>query len=301
MMKIDKKNGNVNFNEENHKYWNDDGKDYISVTTLIGKFEQPYDKEFWSKYKALEKILGKEKFNSLEKAKLLKTKTWDNSVLENYEISQTDFNIEQQAILDEWDKTNRDACIRGTTIHAAMEKKFYTNAKSYSLKQYGLGGKFECKKGYNTLDLERGVYPEYLVYRESEDGIIRIAGQIDLLIKDGNNITIADYKTNKELKMKSGYDPMSKKYAMMQYPLSNLMDCNFYHYTLQLSTYAWIIEKNNPSFKINKLILVYFDYDGNVTIHEVEYLKDEVERMLSWYRRGLKKEERNNKRKEIEF
>ena len=46
-MEIDKKNGEVCFNEENHTYWNenDNGK-YISVTTLIVKFAQPFDKDF---------------------------------------------------------------------------------------------------------------------------------------------------------------------------------------------------------------------------------------------------------------
>ena len=61
-MKIDKLNGNVAFNEEKHKYFNvdDPSKEYISVTTLIHRFTQPFDKDFWSAYKALEKLLPKE-------------------------------------------------------------------------------------------------------------------------------------------------------------------------------------------------------------------------------------------------
>ena len=57
-MKIDKQNGNVAFAEAEHCYWDvtNDNK-FISVTTLIEKFAQKFDKEFWSKYKALEKLL----------------------------------------------------------------------------------------------------------------------------------------------------------------------------------------------------------------------------------------------------
>jgi len=55
-MKIDKKNGNVNYNDEEHVYWDENGN-YISVTTLIGKYENEYDKDFWSSYKALQEIL----------------------------------------------------------------------------------------------------------------------------------------------------------------------------------------------------------------------------------------------------
>ena len=74
-MKIDKLNGNVAFNEEKHKYFNvdDPSKEYISVTTLIHKFTQPFDKDFWSAYKALEKLLPKESW-AIEKKSLLNSK-----------------------------------------------------------------------------------------------------------------------------------------------------------------------------------------------------------------------------------
>ena len=70
-MKVDKNNGDVKYSDEEHVYWDDDGK-YISVTTLIGKYCQPFDKDFWSAYKALEKLLGKEDFK-MEKKMLLET------------------------------------------------------------------------------------------------------------------------------------------------------------------------------------------------------------------------------------
>ena len=55
-MKVDKQNQNVCYNDEKHMYWDENGV-YVSVTTLIGKFCQDFDKEFWSGYKALEKML----------------------------------------------------------------------------------------------------------------------------------------------------------------------------------------------------------------------------------------------------
>lgn len=61
-MKIDKKNGTVCFNEESHIYWDETNENdkYTSVTTLIHKFTQPFNKDFWSGYKALEKLIPKE-------------------------------------------------------------------------------------------------------------------------------------------------------------------------------------------------------------------------------------------------
>lgn len=193
-MKIDKQNGTVAFNDQEHIYWNvNDNKRYVSVTTLIHRYTQEFDKEFWSSYKALEKLLPKKSWE-IEKKSLLNTKKFNKELLSLYDIDENDFNAVQQDILDAWDEENRKSCERGTKIHSEIENSFYDHPTNISLKKFGLGGKFECKKDYSELDLEHGVYPEYLIYRESDDGILRIAGQVDLIIKSGNEITIVDHK-----------------------------------------------------------------------------------------------------------
>ena len=300
-MKIDKQNGNVAFENESHTYWNvNDNKKYVSVTTLIHRYTQEFDKNFWSAYKALEKLIPKESW-VIEKKSLLNSKKFDQSILEVYNISENDFNKIQQDILDSWDEENRKSCERGTKIHEEIEHSFYNNPHNISLKKFGLGGKFECKKDYSELDLEYGVYPEYLIYRESDDGILRIAGQVDLIVKSGNEITIIDHKTNKKIDQKSGFDSVSKANFKMKYPLNNLMDCNFYHYTLQLSTYAWMLQKINPNFVIKDLILNHYDHNGNNTLYHCEYLKKDVERMLYHYKKELILEKQRSKRKRIEY
>ena len=301
-MEIDKINGKVGFNTENHLYFNIDNPDekYISVTTLIHRFTQPFDKEFWSAYKALEKLLPKDSW-AIEKKSLLNTKKFDRSILDLYNISENDFNKVQQSILDDWDNENRKSCERGTKIHEELENSFYRNADNISLQKFGIGGKFECKKDYPELDLEYGVYPEYLIYRESDDGILRVAGQVDLIVKSGNEITIIDHKTNKKIDQKSGFDTSTRSNAKMKYPLNNLMDCNFYHYTMQLSTYAWMLQKINPNFVIKDLILNHYDHNGNNTLYHCDYLKDEVERMLYFYKKEVISERQKAKRKRIEY
>lgn len=300
-MKIDKQNGNVCFNDENHCYWNvNDNEKYISVTTLIHQFTQPFDKEFWSAYKALEKLIPKDSW-AIEKKSLLNSKKFDKSILDVYDISENDFNKTQQDILDSWDEENRKSCERGTQIHSDIENSFYKKPKDISLKKFGIGGKFECKKDHTELDLEYGVYPEYLIYRESEDGILRIAGQVDLIIKSGNEITIVDHKTNKKIEQKSFYNSKTRSSTKMKYPLNNLDDVNFYHYTMQLSTYAWMLQKINPNFIIKDLILNHYDHNGNNTLYYCEYLKDEVERMLKFYKKQVILDKQKEKRKRIEY
>ncbi len=300
-MKIDKQNGKVCYSDADHVYWDETTKQkYISVTTLIGKYEQPFDKEFWSLYKAVERVLTPIQFKT-QKKKLLDTKVvMLDSLCTELDVDKNLILTAQQDILDEWQITNKISTDRGTKIHNDLENSFYKSPKC-DLKRYNLGGSFSCKKNYYQLDVEKGVYPEFLVYRESADGILRVAGQIDLLIKDGNDIYIFDYKTNKKLDKTSFFNQKKKQNERMLYPVNDLMDCNFYHYSLQLSMYAWMIQKYNPDFNIKKLMLIHYDHDGNVTEHEVDYLKDSVEKILVDYKKLIVKEQRADRNKKIEF
>lgn len=522
---ITKQNGNIAFVEDKHLYYDvtQPEKKFTSVTTMIHEFTQPFDKNFWSAYKALEKLIDKESWN-IEKKSLLQTKKFNPVLLELYNITENDFNREQQAILDSWDEENRKSCERGTKIHETLENSFYKQGKNIDISKYKIGGTFECRKGYNTLDLENGIYPEYLISKVTSDNKLNIAGQIDLLVKKGNKFTICDWKglpldteiptlegwstihdlkvgdiifdkfgnttkilhkseihynpcykitfdnnksiiadhehrweiffnsndyqvitteellnvmdkspkirvnrslhlkevslptnpynygcrisknseiiiencyqrssylqrlqllsgimdsiggfegdelfyiknksidiikllasmgckinqtedriifdlrdiknnelgnetsyrsiisiekvdtiptqclevdspshtflcteemivthnTNKKIDTKSFFDNKSKKGIMMKYPLSNLPDCNYYHYALQLSTYAWMIQELNPDYEIEDLILVHFDHDENMTVYNMPYLKQEVIKMLIFYKK----------------
>lgn len=191
-MKVDKRNGSVCYSDETHTYWDENDNDrYTSVTTLIGKFKQEFEGEFWAAYKALEKILSPDTFK-MEKGKMMDTHKVDLEYLTStYNFDVNEFNRIQQGILDEWQKNCQESCERGTKIHADLENKFY-GGKAVKLPQYGFGGKmFKCGgEGYYNLDLDQGVYPEYFIYNNEH----KLSGQIDLLIKDGNDIYIVDYK-----------------------------------------------------------------------------------------------------------
>ena len=300
--KITKQNGNIAFEEEAHIYYDVTQPDqkFISVTTLIHSFTQPFDKEFWSAYKALEKLLDKDSW-AIEKKSLLSTKKFDKVLLEMHEIEENDFNREQQAILDAWDEENRKSCERGTRIHADLENSFYKKGKDIDISKYQIGGKFECRKDYNALDLENGIYPEYLISRISPDGKLRIAGQIDLLVKKGNKFIIGDWKTNKKIETKSFYNKNTKSSVKMKFPLNNLDDVNYYHYALQLSTYAWMIQQLDPEYEIEDLVLVHFDHEDNMTVYHMPYLKDEVIKMLTFYKKESALADNRRKRQRIEY
>lgn len=301
-MKIDKENGNLKFNEEQHRYWAE-GSDtpYTSVTTMVDHFTQPFDKEFWSAYKALEKLVDPELWK-LEKKNLLTTKKFSKDLLTLYDITELDFNKTQQDILDEWEANNRESQIRGTRIHAALENAVLGKPNGVTFKKFGVGGKFICKgRDYHELDLDAGAYPEYMLGVEVAPGILGVSGQIDLLLKKGNSIIICDYKTNKEIKLKSYFDSKTKTSQKMKYPLNKYDDVNYYHYTMQLSTYAWMIQQLHPEFEIEDLILIHFNHNGEQTTYHLDYLKHDVERMIEFYKKKLIQEKDYEKYKVIEY
>ena len=115
----------------------------------------------------------------------------------------------------------------------------------------------------------------------------------------GNKITIADWKTNKEIKTKSYYNNKTKSSVKMKFPLNNLDDVNYWHYTLQLSTYAWMVQKLNPEFEIEDLVLVHFDHNDKMTVYHLPYLKDEVIKMLNHFKKESALKASREKRKPV--
>lgn len=231
------------------------------------------------------------------KPRLLQTKKFSKDYLDLVDINQ--FNKKKQEIKDEYAKKRNEACERGTAIHAKLENALYAKDAKV-INKYAGGGTFEVNKGYYKFDKERAIYPEILISYKFDD-YLKVSGQIDCMIKDGNDINLIDFKTNSKIDMESFYNRNTKKHEMMKHPLSNIQDSNFWHYTLQLSLYAYLLQQINPKFKIKKLAIVHFDHDGNEVEYPVEYLKEDVARMLLHYRKEQKLKMELDKDKPIVF
>lgn len=286
---VDKENEEVEYNDLVHKYWTKNGLNpCISVTTLIHKFST-FDEYFWSRYKALEAILGPEEFSNV-KPLLLEYKIFNKEILKDLEIDEESFNEEVDKILKEWEEKRERACERGTKIHKDYELKTlesdYSALSSYDIPKFFNGGKFKVDTS-NKIQEGYYVMPELLLSRISSDGVLRIAGQADLIIVNGNEVLVLDYKSNKEIKTKSFFDKKRRTSSKMKYPLNHLDDVNYFHYEMQLSTYAWIIEKNNPNLKVVGLYLLHHDHNDNKTVYKCEYRKKEVETMLAFYKKEI--------------
>lgn len=302
--KVDKENDDVVYSDEQHVYLDKtDCQKYISVTSLIHQYSNEFDAAFWSAYKALEAILNEDVWLSI-KSGLLARKKFNPELLVKLNIDKEVFENKQKEILAEYDRKRDESCVRGTAIHAQFEESFYGKSR-FDFKRFGFEEvsdcDFTCRKDYYKLDLTHGVYPEFLISCKSEDGLLRLSGQIDCLILDGNDAMILDFKTNKEIKKSGYFDKVKKSKQTLKYPLNDLDDCNFNIYQMQLSTYAYMLQTLRPEINIKKLMLYHIDHDGNETLYECQYLKREVIRMLNHYKKSIKVQQQLDKNKPIKL
>ena len=235
---------NVVFTEDGHTY-TIDGKPAISVTTFIGKFKKPFERDFWAARTAQKE------------------------------------NTEVQDILDKWDSISLRACNKGSKFHAFAENyinnkvlpniiydfdidmKAYDKIESHFLKFYE-----ESKENLIPVSSE-------LCVGSSQLGI---CGMVDQLYysKTLDSLVIFDWKTNKKMNYSSKYQ------NKMLDPISHLDECEFSTYSLQLSLYKYIIELETK-LKIKKCFIVWFNENNDsYKLIECADYKKEIVNMLNY-------------------
>lgn len=170
---------------------------------------------------------------------------------------------EQKAI---WEKKGLDSRTKGTEFHKDVEtylktKKIPNTSNKKLVKQFS-------KIKFNGI-----LYSEVRLF----SSIYGIAGTTDLveLLKD-NSISLSDFKTNAKL---SSYS-FGKK---MLYPLNNIWDSVMDKYTIQISAYAYMLEK--AGWWIRDLNIFHIDYIKEKIKHiPMENRRNDVIRMLEHYR-----------------
>ena len=268
----------VVFNEEEHKYSNVKGKQYISSTTIIHKYAQEFDGEFWSLYKALERI----DINFVKnKSKYAKIK--DEAILLKLVPSYIDLDVldvVKRIILKEWKDKNDKSKVRGTKIHLEKENGSLGKPKesfegiSYNVNQKTVLDFSNISFDYLT-ELKDGYHSELLLWNHD----LEIAGMSDVVIietdKFGDRwVSVLDYKTNREIKQ-------SNKFQKMKYPLDHLDDANYFHYTLQLSLYCYLLEC--MGFKVKHLRLIWINEFSHEIPFVLQYRKQDVINMIEHY------------------
>jgi len=243
MEQIKMKKKKIRFYSGTHNYFY--GKQKLkSVTTFIGQFFNKFDA------KKIARKLAKFPVNKANKRGVRYwLKEWKKSaehgsvvhkLIEEYIIG----NMIPLTITDEQSYTKRDR----TKLLQAMTWYDEWNENTWTLKQ----------------EAEKIIFSEEL----------GIAGTIELYAETPDGITLIDWKTNKRIDNK-GYG--GKKGLE---PIEELEDCHLTKYTLQLSLYAYILEKYYDK-KMHQLILVHLMED-KYEEYIVPYEKEIIEKLLEY-------------------
>lgn len=203
-----------------------------------------------------------------------------------------------------WSEKGRVAREKGTMFHALKEDEDI-NQKDKPVFYSTIEDDIKPIRSLETL--EDGIHPELTLYN-NEYQACGTADKVIIETIDGvRYVDILDYKTSETIDIESYYDTRNQKHAMLANPLQSVMDCNFMKYSLQLSMYAFFLEKYN--FVPRNLVLIHLvikelqedketkykiDFEGKKfhVEHEVEYpvkyMKKEVKALLQFHKSKLK-------------
>lgn len=305
------------FREDGHKYTDTLGNEYLSTTTFLHNYQQPFEYDYWLR----------------KKAKELK--------------------ISPKVLANQWDSIKNEACDRGTRTHNGLEdgikdSSMFKNAirylergegkmitvadlpninnrvKELDIEEFKRHTNYKYEDVYKVFDFYTS--KGYKIYSEIGAFLIDylISGTIDVLCIKEDKFVIGDWKTNRGgLKFESGYYKKDKQQKPAQQtnvwcpkdsrllpPVSNLQDCNGSIYNLQLSMYAWMVESIlgipcaglwlchiDSDFILNEYGMPKRFPDGlyhikdnpveKVTLHKMKYLKQEIANLLRDRRKAV--------------
>jgi ATP-dependent exoDNAse (exonuclease V) beta subunit len=223
----------ITFQEEGHIYKIEGvAEKPISVTTLIHSFFPEFDADT-----VIDKMMAGRK--------------WSESKY---------FGKTKQEIKNEWEISRDQAAKSGTMMHADIERFLNKepvldpNSPEHRYFQAFWSGFQQVNPSYQPYRTE------WLVFDEDK----KLAGSIDCVLSNpAGEIVILDWKRSKEIKKSNFFEKGLG-------PLSNLDNCNFHHYTLQLNIYRHVLETRYGKRVMAMYIVVCHPTNPSFQVHVIE-------------------------------
>lgn len=236
-MKTAKHNGQTcYFSEKDHSYFVGDQK-LLSVTQFKGGFFPEFEKE-----KVAKKYAEK---NGLAVGEVLAV----------------------------WDERGRIGREKGHVLHAYAEAQMVPFADPVDVP-----GCWDGQK--RSIDLAVARLTERYEFLNAEMIVfstkLGLAGQIDLLMRNGLDCLIWDWKTDNKIEQ---FNPWRNALS----PIDHLTDCNFEEYSIQLNIYQKILteEQYFPKGTKYRMGLCHLTENGPQWI-KVDDMQSEIRSMLEW-------------------
>lgn len=215
-----------------------------------------------------------------------------------------------EVVLNEWARNNVKSTVKGTLMHEYIELQFQKRVLEFDEKRIKEMVKTSLKRidTYNSdfSDLKHDIDSVTKEIQESISKTInkivkflnesngalipiasefiigdkeyRICGTIDQIFYNTTykTLQIWDWKTNNKIEVVKEF----KTDEFMLEPINNISNTNYWHYSIQLSLYKFILQKIT-GIEVEKLWLCHFDDQvEEYVLYECPYLEREVKLIL---------------------
>lgn len=170
-----------------------------------------------------------------------------------------------------WEENRDQAANAGTQMHLNIEQYYNQVPVQNDSKEYQFF--LEFARDFAHLEPYR---TEWCVYYEEP---LYLAGSIDMVFRDRNTgeFLIYDWKRSKEIEYECAFEKKTGKIDC----LKTMPDTNFWHYSLQLNTYRYILE-SKYDITIAGMFLVVLHPDNfpqtydRVQVHDLRHLMPDI-------------------------
>ena len=141
------------------------------------------------------------------------------------------YGMTETEIMSLWDDNRKESAEKGTMLHKMIEDYYNDLDVDYeNMDEFVYFIQFdseECIEPYRT---------EWMIW----DDVFKIAGSIDMISKNSDGtFSIYDWKRSKKINMTAFNNKCSEIHGLTHIP-----DTNYWHYTIQLNIYKYILETN---------------------------------------------------------
>ena len=189
------------------------------------------------------------------------------------------YGMTAEAIKAAWNANGKEASEAGTAMHLGIE--MVMNGAEAQVED-SIKASIEWKYFWNYWREDQVTWEPWRTEWEVWDEDLKLAGSVDMIYRNRKDGTFAvyDWKRAKEIKtentFQSGYGPVS-----------HFPDCNYWHYTLQLNLYRWLLEKHYGIVVSEMALVIMHPNNKNYKRYKLNRLDDEIEGVIECRRRAV--------------
>jgi len=245
--------------EEDHRYFHNNGTEYLSNSRLVDQFKRPFNREVTAFYSARKRLKSR-----------------------GIDPTEEQIEIEKQVVLSEWAAKLKNAQLTGIHVHKVIETYFKTTKIIDSKYEEMVRAISRSLVEYPLIFSEQVLhYDKYLTAGKADKICFRAKSKKGI-------VDIPDYKTNVE----KGIEYSNKYGEYFLPPIDHLEACNYNEYALKMSLYGLYVEEQY-GYCVGKLSLTFIPVNNPMAFKyiPIPFMKMEAQAILKAYNETKKKNE----------